>query len=240
MTSPAFLPSLTGRTIAVTGASRGIGLAIVELLAKCGATTLGGARSAPHPAIEGASFMELDVGSEASVIAFADAAAALGIDALVNNAGVGSFALLENATVEDYRRIMDTNVLGMFLASKWLIPHFRRRHAAGLTSQIVNITSDVSDRTFAAGGLYTASKHAQRALSRTLAIEGKDYGLRVTEIRPGMTDTHFNDRTPGTHQGAVQLSPRDVAQAVAYALSAPPHVRVDEIVLHPTIQDIAF
>jgi NAD(P)-dependent dehydrogenase (short-subunit alcohol dehydrogenase family) len=240
MTTPAFLSSLAGRKIAVTGASRGIGLAIVELLAKCGATTLGGARSAAAPAIQGASFMELDVTSEASVIAFADAAAALGVDALVNNAGVGSFALLESATIEEYRRIMDTNVLGMFLASKWLIPHFRHRHAAGLTSQIVNITSDVSDRNFAAGGLYTASKHAQRALSRTLAIEGKDYGLRVTEIRPGITDTHFNDRTPGTRDGTGQLSPRDVAQAVAYALSAPPHVRIDEIVLHPTIQDIVF
>jgi NAD(P)-dependent dehydrogenase (short-subunit alcohol dehydrogenase family) len=233
-------PSLGARTIAVTGASRGIGLAIVELLASCGATVLGGARGAPDAAVEGASFMELDVTSEASVIAFADAAASLGVDSLVNNAGVGSFALLEDATVEDYRRIMDTNVLGTFLTSKWFIPHFKRRHAGGLLSHIVNITSDVSDRTFATGGLYTASKHAQRALSRTLAFEGQGYGLRVTEIRPGIADTYFNDHTPGTREGLAYLRPEDIARAVAHALDAPPHVRIDEIVLHPAIQDITF
>ncbi|MBI5719686.1 MAG: SDR family oxidoreductase [Burkholderiales bacterium] len=240
MSDPAASTPLAGRVIAVTGASRGIGLAIVELLARRGAVVLGGARSAPAAGIGGVQFMALDVTQETSVMAFADTAAALGVDALVNNAGVGSFASLERATVEDYRWMMDTNVLGTFLASKWFIPHFKRRHANGLASQVVNITSDVSDRTFASGGLYTASKHAQRALSRALAFEGRDYGLRVTEIRPGMTDTHFNHRVPGTPERAAHLRPGDIAHAVAQVLGAPSHLRVDEIVLHPVTQDIVF
>jgi len=232
--------SLVGRTVAVTGASRGIGEAIVELLVECGAVVLGGARSLPARATDRARFMELDVCSEASVAAFAAAAASLGADALVNNAGVGSFAALEDVTVDDFWRVMGTNVLGTLLTSRFFIPHFRRRHAAGLASQVVNVTSDVSGRTFAGGGLYTASKHAQRALTRTLAHEGRQYDLRVTEIRPGMTDTFFNDQTPGGAERAAHLRPQDVAQAVVQALSVPRHVRVDEIVLHPAVQDIVF
>ena len=232
--------SLVGRTVAVTGASRGIGVAVVELLAECGAVVIGGARSIPQRPTDGVRFMELDVSSEASVAAFAATAASLGADALVNNAGVGSFASLEDATVDDFWRIMGTNVLGTLLTSKWFIPHFKRRHAAGMASHVVNVTSDVSSRTFANGGLYTASKHAQRALTRALAHEGQHYGLRVTEICPGMTDTFFNDQTPGGHEKAAHLRPQDVARAVVYALSAPMHVRVDEIVLHPTVQEVVF
>lgn len=231
---------LAGRTVAVTGASRGIGLAIVELLAGKGAYIIGGARSVGDLHVEGAKFLALDVTDEASVVEFAHAAMAAGADALINNAGIGCFAPIEDTSVADYRRVMDTNVLGLLLASKCFVPHFRRRHLAGMGSQVINITSDVSTRTFSHGGLYTASKFAQRALTQALAHEGADFGLRVTEIRPGMTDTYFNDATPGASERALHLKPLDIAQAVLYALSAPPHVRIDELVVHPTAQDIVF
>jgi len=228
-----------GRGIAVAGASRGIGRAVVELLARRGATVLAGSRSQAEP-LAGVHALALDVTDDVSVEAFAAAAAAAGADTLVHNAGVGSFEPLEHASPAEFRRIMDTNVLGLFLACRAFIPHFRARHAAGLGSQVVVVTSDVSMRTFAGGGLYTASKHAQRALVRTLAAEGQGYGLRVTEVRPGMTDTHFNGRTPGSPERALQLRSEDVAEAVASALAAPAHVRIDEIVLHPMVQDVVF
>lgn len=231
---------LSGRTVAVTGASQGIGRAIAELLAASGARVLGGARDSTAPMPAGVSLLALDVANEDSVQRFAEAAIAAGVDTLVNNAGVGSFAPIDEITVEDYRRVMDTNVLGLILTSKWLIPHFRHRHAGGLASQIVNITSDVSHRTFSHGGLYTASKHAQRALSQTLAHEGAPFGVRVTEIRPGMTDTHFNGSAPGSPERAAHLMPGDIAQAVLYALSAPGHVRIDELLVHPTVQPVVF
>ncbi|HMM66344.1 MAG TPA: SDR family NAD(P)-dependent oxidoreductase [Dokdonella sp.] len=231
---------LAGRSVAVTGASRGIGLAIVALLADNGARVIGGARTIDGIHVDGVRFIELDVTSESSAEEFAQAAISADADTLVNNAGVGSFAPLEDILVSDYRRVMDTNVLGMILATRCLVPHFRARHARGLGSQVINITSDVSNRTFAHGGLYTASKYAQRALTRALAHEGAGYGLRVTEVRPGMTDTCFNGNTPGSTERALDLRPGDVAASVLHALCAPAHVRIDEVLVHPTRQDVAF
>jgi len=231
---------LAGRVIAVTGASRGIGLAIAQVLHAAGAQVVAGARQMPEPALHGIGLALLDVTDEASVQAFARRAIEAGADSLVNNAGVGVFGPLETATVEDYRRVFDTNVLGTLLATRHFLPAFRERHARGVSSHLVNVTSDVSTRTFAHGAIYAASKHAQRALTQTAAHEGQHFGLRVTEIRPGMTDTHFNASTPGTPERAGHLRAHDVAQAVLYALAAPAHVRVDEIVVHPVIQPVVY
>lgn len=233
--------TLSGRTIAVTGASKGIGLGIVELLSAQGASVIAGARDVNNVQVEGAIFLPLDVTDETSVRAFADAAIQAGANALVNNAGVGNFKPVQDITLEDYRRVMDTNVLGTILMTRAFIPHFQYLHATGKqTGQVVNVTSDVSSRTFAEGGLYTASKHAQRAITRALAYEGEQYGLRVTEIRPGIVDTYFSGGKPGNPQNAAYMKPSDIAQAVLYALSAPQHLRVDEIMLHPVAQDVAF
>lgn len=232
--------ALAGRTVAVTGASRGIGLAIVDLLVANGAKVIGGARTINDVHVEGARFVELDVSSESSARAFADIAISANADTLINNAGVGTFTPLEEISVADYRHVMDTNVLGMILATRYFVPHFRDRHTRDLTSQVINITSDVSNRTFANGALYTASKYAQRALTQALAFEGASYGLRVTEIRPGMTDTYFNGNTPGSSKRARDLRPEDIAESVLYALSAPAHVRIDEVLVHPTSQEVVF
>ena len=229
-----------GRVIAVTGAGRGIGHALVSLLADAGATVVAGSRST-IPQMSGAIHrLALDVTDPVSVQRFADAAIALGADSLVNNAGVGSFGPIEQMDVSEYRRIFDTNVLGMLLVTRAFIPHFRARHAAGFTSWAVNVTSDVSSRTFAGGALYTGSKFAQRAITRALAYEGAEYGLRVSEIRSGMVDTYFNNGTPGTAERADRLRSGDVAEAVRYALTAPLHVRVDEITVHPVTQPVEF
>jgi NADP-dependent 3-hydroxy acid dehydrogenase YdfG len=231
---------LAGRTIAVTGASRGIGLAIVEALASKGAAVIGGARDIAGLHVDGVSFVVLDVCSEESMQAFANAAISAGVDTLINNAGVGAFSAIEDISVDDYRRVMDTNVLGIVLACRYFVPQFKSRHAAGASSQVINITSDVSNRTFAHGGLYTASKYAQRALTRALAHEGEAFGLRVTEVRPGMTDTYFNGQVPGSPERASHLKPEDIADAVLYALTAPDRVRVDEVLVHPVSQSVVF
>lgn len=221
----------------MTGASRGIGLRVAEVLAAGGARVIAGARDLSGvPEIAGVEFIALDVTDQGSVQAFAAAAIAAGADALVNNAGVGSFMPVEDITPDEYRRIMDTNVLGIILTSGAFIPHFRTLEG----STIVNVTSDVSARTFARGGLYTASKYAARAITQALAYEGHEYGLRVSEIRSGNVDTFFNDTQQGTPEKAEWLKPEDIAQAVLYALSAPAHVRIDEILLHPTWQPVAF
>lgn len=227
---------LQGRVVAVTGASKGIGLSVVQRLTAEGATVIGGARDVSGVACEGATFLPLDVTDAGSVDAFAEQAIRAGVDALVNNAGVGLFKPVQDITEAEYRRVMDTNVLGTLLTTRALLPHFQ---ALG-RGQVVNVTSDVSARTFATGALYTASKYAQRAVTQALAYEGHAYGLRVTEIRPGMVDTFFGDTQQGEDYKAAWLKPEDVAGAVLYTLSAPAHVRIDEVLLHPVVQDIAF
>lgn len=239
MPTPNELP-LAGRVVAVTGASRGIGHAIAELLHASGAKVIAGARAPADFDHDGILAAPLDVTSESSVQAFAQRAAEAGVDSLVNNAGIGMFGPIETVAVDDFRKVFDTNVLGTLLATKHFIPEFKRRHERGLQSHLVNVTSDVSSRTFAGGSVYTASKHAQRALTQTAAHEGESYGLRVTEIRPGMTDTYFNSRTPGSPERSGHLRAIDVAQAVLFALAAPPHSRVDEIVVHPTVQSVVY
>lgn len=231
---------LAGRVIAVTGTSRGIGLATASLLAQAGAQVIAGARQCTPGDTPSITAVALDVADEDSVRAFAALAIAAGVDSVVNNAGVGSFGPIEEASVAEYQRIMNTNVLGTLLLTKWLIPEFKRRHQRGLHSHLVNVTSDVSTRSFANGALYTASKFAQRALTQATAYEGEAYGLRVTEVRPGMTDTHFNGSTPGKPEREHHLRPDDVARAVLHALTAPAHVRVDEITLHPTKQGVVY
>lgn len=231
---------LQGRVVAVTGASKGIGLALVRALTAAGAQVIAGARSVDGVQVQGATFLPLDVTDEASVQAFADRAAAAGVDALVNNAGVGAFMPVQDITPDEYHRVMDTNVKGTLLVTRALIPHFQARHAAGQGSQVVNVTSDVSARTFANGALYTASKYGQRAVTHALAHEGQGYGLRVTEVRSGMVDTYFAGSQQGESHKADWLKPEDVADAILYALSVPARVRIDEILLHPTVQEVAY
>lgn len=236
--------TLAGRVVAVTGASKGIGWAVAQALAARGARVIGGARDVGGLSLDGAEFHPLDVTDEASAATFAAAAVGAGVDALVNNAGVGSFQPVEAISVDEYRRVMDTNVLGTLLVTRGLVGHlvghFRERHARGEASWVVNVTSDVSARTFGNGALYTASKYAQRAVTQALAHEGRVYGLRVTEVRPGKVDTFFGDTRQGEAHKADWLRPGDVADAVLYALTAPPHARIDEVLLHPVSQEVVF
>jgi NADP-dependent 3-hydroxy acid dehydrogenase YdfG len=230
------MSELQGRVVAVTGASKGIGADIAIKLASLGVVVLAGARNIAGCAHAGITYVELDVTDEASVQNFAAKAAELHVDTLINNAGVGCFGPSEGISVADYRMVMDTNVLGTILVTKAFIPLFK---AAG-KGQLLNITSDVSTRTFGGGALYCASKHAQRALTQSVAMEGKAFGLRVTEIRPGMTDTYFAESQQGAAHKSEWLRVSDVTSAVVYVLSAPAHVRIDDILVHPVCQEVAF
>lgn len=155
------------------------------------------------------------------------------IDCLVNNAGIGVFKPAEEISVSDWERVMDVNVKGTFLLTRAVLPYMK---AAG-AGHIVGIASDVSKRTFASGSLYTASKYAQHAFFESLRREVRSLGIKVSVIYPGLVDTYFHGEDQGVVKQTEYLHPEDIAYAVAYVLNAPPHVLIDEIMLHPMCQE---
>jgi len=155
------------------------------------------------------------------------------IDCVINNAGVGVFKPAEEIESEDWDKVMDVNVKGSFLLTKAALPHMK---AVG-AGHIIGIASDVSKRTFAKGSLYTASKYAQHAFFESLRREVRALGIKVSVVYPGLVDTWFHDGAPGQPQREQYLRPADIASAVSYILNAPPHVLIDELMIHPMCQE---
>ena len=234
------MTDLTNQVVIVSGASRGIGKATALLLALQGATVVAVARSEQELSdlthkTRGLSIVA-DIADEADAQhVVAETLRHYGrLDILVCNAGVGSFAELEQFTGEEWDRIFDTNVKGTFLLCKAAVPHFK----AQKRGHIVGITSDVAKRSFAHGTVYGASKFAQDAVLASLRKEVRPHGIKVSTIYPGLVDTYFNDTTPGSPDAEkTHLRPADIAQAVRYVLEAPPHVAVDELMIHPLTQE---
>lgn len=229
---------LQGKVAIVTGATRGIGRAVSVRLAEADVKVYAGARSEAdlqmleqaHDHITG---IPLDVADPDSVTSFANGVKE-DVSILINNAGVGVFKPVDDLTVAEWDRIFNVNVRGTFLVTQAFLAKLRKTKG-----HIINVTSDVSARTFANGSLYTASKYAQRAFTRALQMEVQPDGIHVTEVRPGVVATYFNDSEPqAVDDGA--LSPEDVTDAMLYALTRPARMRLDEIMFHPHGQDVEF
>ena len=234
------MTDLTDQVAIVTGASRGIGKAIALLLSLQGAKVVAVARNEEELAeltnkTQGLSIVaDVSMESDAQQVIEGTLLHYGRLDILVCNAGVGSFNELENFTSSEWDRMFDTNVKGTFLMCKSVVPHFK----AQKKGHIVGIASDVAKRTFAHGTAYGASKFAQDAMLASLRKEVRVHGVKVSTIYPGLVDTYFNDTTPGSAEAEkTHLRPADIAQAVRYVLEAPPHVVVDELMLHPLTQE---
>lgn len=234
------------RIAVVSGASSGIGAATARALAGDGLEVVVGARRLDRledlAAEIGGRALPLDVADPASVAAFAAAVPAC--DVLVNNAG-GALGIEPVAAAEEakWRQMYETNVLGTLRMTRALLPTLT---ACG-DGHIVDVTSIAAFETYRGGSGYTAAKHAQRALTRTLRLELLGQPLRVTEIAPGMVETEFSLVRLGgdeaaaarVYEGMRPLSAGDVAECVRWAVAQPPHVNVDEIVVRPRAQATA-
>lgn len=216
----------------VTGGGTGIGAATARALVEAGYEVVIGGRRADlleRTAKEiGASSVPLDVTDSDSVARFVARLSRLNL--LVNNAG-GAFASgpIATADLDRWRLTFETNVLGLVAMTRACLPLLQ---ASG-QGHIVNISSVSGFEIFPHGGAYTGAKHAVHAISRTLRVECRDKPIRVTEILAGTADT------PGTLARAPGLEPlaaADIADAVVWAVTRPPHVDVDEIVIRPLTQ----
>jgi NADP-dependent 3-hydroxy acid dehydrogenase YdfG len=163
------------------------------------------------------------------------------VDVLVNNAGLGlGLDPIEQSAEEHWRAMLETNVMGLDRVTRALLPAMGRVPHA----HIVNLGSIAGFEVYPGGGGYTASKHAVRAISKTLRLELVGRPIRITEVNPGMVETEFSTvrfhgdagRAAKVYQGLVPLSADDIADCVAWAVSRPPHVNVDEIVIKPVAQ----
>jgi NADP-dependent 3-hydroxy acid dehydrogenase YdfG len=234
---------LQNKTAIVTGASRGIGKAIASKLGneKMNVVLIGSStevfeveKEVKNNGLE-AMAIQADISDEKQVeAAVAKTLEKYGsVDLLVNNAGVGFFKLAEETTLEEWQKAFEVNVQGVFLCMKAVLPHMKEKRAG----TIITISSDVARRTIANGSAYTATKYAVQGFSGAVSQEVREYGIRVGTINPGMVDTYFNNSKQGVPEKEDWLKVDDVADAVVYMASAPKHMVVDELMLHPLIQE---
>ena len=244
---------LEGQAALVTGASSGIGEATALALAAEGAAVAMAGRRTDK--LEALARRIAETGGKAKVITadvsvedqaremVAEANAAFGrLDILVNNAGVMLLGPIANADTEDWRRMMETNVLGLMYATHAAVPLMRAQGSG----HVVNISS-VAGRTARAGsGVYNASKWGVGAFSESLRQEVYKDKIRVTIIEPGAVDTELTHhitnaeakkQTQDFYQGMTALQSEDIAAAIVYAVTQPPRVNVNEILIRPTDQE---
>jgi len=191
--------------------------------------------------------MQLDVTDKRSVEEFVRAIEKRyrRIDVLVNNAG-GALGLspVADSSDEDWITMWQTNVLGLMYVTRACLPLLRKaRHG-----HIVNLGSIAGFETYKGGAGYTAVKHAVRAISRTLRLELNGEPIRVTEVAPGLVETEFSvvrfhgdtKAAKSVYAGLKPLTAADVADCIVFAVTRPPHVDIDEIVIRPVAQATSF
>ena len=246
------MAELSGKAVAITGASSGIGEATALTLAKAGASVALGARRkdridalAARIEDEGgtAVALEVDVTDEAQARAFVERAhERLGrLDSLVNNAGVMLLGPVEQADSEQWRTMINVNVLGLLYCTSAALPIMRAQGSG----DIVNVSSVAGRFARAGNAVYAATKFAVGAFSEGLRNEVTEGGIRVTLIEPGMVDTELQSHNEGAVLEAIEgmreqigeiLRAQDVANGILYAVSQPPHVSINEVLIRPTRQ----
>ena len=244
---------LDGRVAAITGASSGIGEATALELARAGAAVAVGARRRDRlddlvGRIESeggrALPVEVDVSDEAQARAFVETAHRElgGLGVLVNNAGVMLLGPVEGASLDDWRRMIDVNVYGVLYCTHAALPLMRE--AGG--GDIVNVSSVAGRRADAGAAVYNLTKFGLTGFTEALRQEALHAGIRVTGVEPGMVETELQaHNTNPLVQRAMErarerigtpLTADDIARAIAYAVSQPPHVCLNEILVRPTTQ----
>lgn len=226
------------KTAIVTGASSGIGKAIALKLAKEGINVVLAARneaklieletSINEEKHGKAYYIVTDVTKRDEVEHMVETAKAHfgAIDYLINNAGVMLNAVVTEGKVEDWEKMIDTNIKGVLYGTNAVLPHMLKRKSG----HIINVASVSGFEVSKKSTVYSATKFAVRAISTGLEKELAHTGVRVTNISPGMVDTNLTTRANLSRK---PLESSDIANAVYYAMTQPPYVNVNEITVRP-------
>lgn len=165
----------------------------------------------------------------------------LNIDVLINNAGLAvGMNTIEKGEIDDWERMIDTNIKGLLYISRLISPIMAKRK----TGHIVNISSIAGKETYEKGNVYCATKHAVQSITQGMRIDLLHHGIKVTSVCPGAVDTEFSEvrfkgdkeRANQVYKGFTPLCAKDIAETILFILSRPKHVNIDDILVMPTAQ----
>ncbi len=234
------MPALEGKSAVVTGASSGIGYATAQALAREGARVVGGARRTDRIAPP-VTALELDVTDTESCERFVTAAAEElnGIDILVNAAGLAlGRDPFDDSTEDDERTVLETNVNGLIRMTRLCLSHLRDG------GHIVNLGSVAGRQAYEKGALYVTSKFAVRGFTYALREDLLGRPVHITTVDPGLVQSDFSlvrfrgdeESARKVYEGVEAMKPEDIAECIVFAVTRPPHVNVDEIVVKALAQ----
>jgi len=244
--------NIEGKVVIITGASSGLGESAARHLSSLGATVVLGARRVDR--IQALAKELTDQGGRALAVAtdvtrypevqrLADTAVQNygRIDVLINNAGLMPQSPLERRKIEDWNRTIDVNIKGVLYGIAAVLPYMQKQKSG----HIINVSSVAGHKVRTGGAVYAATKHAVRVISEGLRQEVKPYDIRTTVISPGAVDTELTDsitepdvaQNIKTFYAQVAIPADSFARAVAFAISQPPEVDINEILYRPTRQE---
>ena len=244
--------NIKGKVVVITGASSGLGEATARLLSAQGASVVLGARRIDRlrslaDELTGRGGKALAVATDVThcdqVKKLVDVAVQTHgrIDVMINNAGLMPSSPLERLKIEDWDRMIDVNIKGVLYGIAAALPYMKQQRAG----HIINVSSVAGHKIRAGGAVYAATKHAVRALSEGLRLEVKPYNIRTTVISPGAVATELpNSATePDIAENLreiyeIAIPAESFARAVAFAMSQPEDVDVNEILFRPTRQEM--
>ncbi|MEO9476153.1 MAG: SDR family NAD(P)-dependent oxidoreductase [Cyclobacteriaceae bacterium] len=223
---------LKGKNAIVTGVSKGIGLETVKLLLQAGVKVAGWSRNKPDLDDTNFQFVKADVGDLSAVqAAHAESVRFLGNDIhfLINNAGFGVMAPIDEIEVADWKAMFDVNVHGLMYCTKMVVPDMKRMD----TGHIINVSSIAGINGIKNLSGYVATKHAVTGFGHSLMMELRDWGIKVTNVYPGSVNTAFFDDIDAIQANENMMRPQDIAKAIVDVLDTHPNLLPADLELRP-------
>jgi NADP-dependent 3-hydroxy acid dehydrogenase YdfG len=245
--------NIKGKVVIITGASSGMGEAAAKHLSGLGATVVLGARRGGrieklaneiHANGGNALAVTVDVTQREQVKGLVEKAVGQfgRVDVILNNAGIMPLSTMDSLHVDEWDKMIDVNIKGVLNGIAAVLPYMKEQKSG----QIINTSSVAGHKVFNGSAVYSATKYAVRALTEGLRMEVKAYNIRTTIVCPGAVKTelleHITDadvrQANEDYVGSVGISPDSFARVVAFAISQPEDVDINEIIFRPTSQEL--